>query len=353
MTYNKEDAQMTKGVGILCMVILHLFCRTDSAVFGTPLLWLNKSKPLVYLFGFFAEICVPLYSMCAGYAIYLMYENNRTSFKERWNRIIKLLINYWIILVMFSLISILYTGGNSIPGSIGRFVKNIFLLDSYNGAWWYLHSYVFIMMIPVGILMCIVKKFNLINGIIVCLALEVTGYLIRRFGLISIQMDSAVISYVITEIENILRILPSVWIGGYFCKYKMIGKISDKFTKAVYKKESRVAICLIILGIVFTAYNVLHKAVLVLPVAIVVFVLFNICEKGEISRKIFMSLGKHSTNIWLTHMFFYTYIFDGLVQSFRYPLFMLVGLLLICIMCSYVIMFINNFIRKWVNETAI
>ena len=55
MTYNKEDAQMTKGLGILCMLILHLFCRKDAAVFGTPLLWINESTPFVYTFGFFAR----------------------------------------------------------------------------------------------------------------------------------------------------------------------------------------------------------------------------------------------------------------------------------------------------------
>ena len=57
MRYNKEDAQMTQGLAVLCMVILHLFCRTGSDVLGTPLIWLNATTPLVYWFGFFAEIC--------------------------------------------------------------------------------------------------------------------------------------------------------------------------------------------------------------------------------------------------------------------------------------------------------
>ena len=40
-----------------------------------------------------------------------------------------------------------------------------------------------------------------------------------------------------------------------------------------------------------------------------VFVLFNLWEKGKIAEKIWLFLGKHSTNIWLTHMFFYLYIY--------------------------------------------
>lgn len=52
MRYNKEDAQMTQGLAVLCMVILHLFCRTGSDVLGTPLIWINESTPLVFWFGF-------------------------------------------------------------------------------------------------------------------------------------------------------------------------------------------------------------------------------------------------------------------------------------------------------------
>ncbi len=67
---------MTHGLAILSMVILHLFCRTGESVYGTPLIWVNKTTPLVYYFGFFAEICVPLYTLCAGYARQLQCENS-------------------------------------------------------------------------------------------------------------------------------------------------------------------------------------------------------------------------------------------------------------------------------------
>ena len=45
--YDKEDATMTKGMAILCMLVLHLFCRTGEEVLGTPLIWLNDTTPLV------------------------------------------------------------------------------------------------------------------------------------------------------------------------------------------------------------------------------------------------------------------------------------------------------------------
>ena len=63
---------MTKGLAILSMVVLHLFCRKGENVFGTPLFWLNTDTPFVYIFGFLAEIGVPLYSMCSGYAHFML-----------------------------------------------------------------------------------------------------------------------------------------------------------------------------------------------------------------------------------------------------------------------------------------
>lgn len=70
-------------------------------------------------------------------------------------------------------------------------------------------------------------------------------------------------------------------------------------------------------------------------------------------KTIFLFLGKHSTNIWLTHMFFYSCLFKGLVIIVRYPLFILLFMFLLCIMTSYVIMGIEGVIYKLCNKKII
>ena len=50
--YSKQDATMTKGMAILCMVVLHLFCRTGKDVFGTHVIWINATTPLDFYSGF-------------------------------------------------------------------------------------------------------------------------------------------------------------------------------------------------------------------------------------------------------------------------------------------------------------
>ena len=48
-------------------------------------------------------------------------------------------------------------------------------------------------------------------------------------------------------------------------------------------------------------------------------------------------LGKHSTNIWLTHMFFYLTLFPGLVFRARYPVLIVLVMFALCIGVSYVV----------------
>ena len=85
---------------------------------------------------------------------------------------------------------------------------------------------------------------------------------------------------------------------------------------------------------------IVHKGVLMPVYAVFIFVAFNIWNKGNYTIKFFDYMGTHSTNIWLVHMFFYMVLFEGLVQKLVYPIPMFVGMIVICIICSYIINFI-------------
>lgn len=60
---------MLKGMAILSMLMLHLFCRKENLPY-TPLLWLGNT-PLIYYFGLFGDICVAVYCFVSGYAHYM------------------------------------------------------------------------------------------------------------------------------------------------------------------------------------------------------------------------------------------------------------------------------------------
>ena len=348
--YSKKEASMTRGLAILCMLILHLFCRIGNDVYGTPLLWVNETHPVVYYFGFFAEICVPLYTICAGYARYLMCENGKDSFKNNMNRAFKLLQNYWIVLLIFCALGLIFSN-EIIPGNLFDFIKSIFLLHSYNGAWWYINTYIILLLIPsVVILLPINKIKNPCVNLILFFGIDAAWYLINKFNIIpDLNKKDSVLSFILVELFNLINVLPYYWLGALLCKYKTIDKIKVLIDKYLPSKFQN--IILIVVGIlIFIVNSIVHKAVLIFTVASAIFIIFNLVKKPVFVEKIFLFLGKHSTNIWLTHMFFYAILFVDLVEIAKYPLFILLFMILLCVMISYLIMGIQFFINSIANK---
>ena len=68
--------------------------------------------------------------------------------------------NYWIVLVLFSCLGLLFDAGKGMPGDWPRFLKSIVLLHSYNGAWWYINTYILVLLIPPALLLAPVSDFR-------------------------------------------------------------------------------------------------------------------------------------------------------------------------------------------------
>lgn len=350
MRYTKEDAQMTQGIAILCMVILHLFCRTGSDVLGTPLFWFNESTPLVFWFGFFAEICVPLYSICAGYAQMLLWENGKSSFRSRVGRIMRLMRNYWIVLVLFSVLGLIFANGIAIPGTLGKFLKSLVLLHSYNGAWWYLNTYVILLALPSVVMLLPVHKMKLTPGLLFCAVFHILWYLVNKLGFVPDTVSApAAVQFMYKELVNLMNVIPYVWVGGFLCKYRVVYKLWSWFTHAIPTRYQKLLLLTAAIG-GFVVTNIVHKAVFMGYVALAVFLLFNLWEKGQRTRRIMLFLGKHSTNIWLVHMFFYSGFLRGPVLAVRYPVLMLAVLLALSVGASYVIMQIDRLVQTCIKR---
>lgn len=66
-------------------------------------------------------------------------------------------------------------------------------------------------------------------------------------------------------------------------------------------------------------------------------VLFNLIDKPDCIDRLLYYLSGHSTNMWLTHMFFYMVYFESLVFMPKYPVFIFIWLIILCILSSYLI----------------
>lgn len=334
MELNKKDIKITKGLAIVSMVVLHLFCRKGADVYGTPLLWINNDTPFVYYLGFLAEICVPMYCLCSGYAHYRLGETNGLTVKRNSKRILKFLINFWIVLIIFSVAGII-AKSDTIPVSFSTFLGNAFLYNiTYNGAWWFVPTYVLLVCLSFPLF----KLVNKVNGII--LFIIGSGQLMFFWLFDSTIKDylsvNTFMALVATQIINLVGDVLFTYICGMLiAKYNVVSFIKTKKIKNIW--------LLVALLLVSVAICIVQKAILMPYYAIFVFLIFNSLNKSKAVINTFDFLGTHSTNIWLVHMFFYLKLFDGLVQTLRYPILMCLGLIFISIAISIII----NYIFKY------
>ncbi len=163
------------------------------------------------------------------------------------------------------------------------------------------------------------------------------------YGLAYIQRMNVVINVGMVSVDSVLRILallgtsilPFVW-GMYFYKYKLFTKIRLYLNKHI-GNNLLVVISILALIIMIIAHGIVQSLIVAPFTGLITIVLFNAVKKAEWIDKIFLFFGEHSTNIWLTHMFFYAVIFKNLVFSAKYPLLILLFMLAITIGVSYVI----------------
>ena len=248
--------------------------------------------------------------------------------------------NYWIILVLFSILGLIFDRTGSIPGTPLDFLKSVFLLHSYNGAWWYLNTYILTLLIPASVLLLPVKKLRRFGGFAVFFGYDLLWYLIERLGLWP-SSTVPVIAFVLKEANNLLGILAWYWAGAYICKENCLDRAAAWIDAHIRAKWQNPVLLLCFVAL-FIGFNLLQKAVLAGTVGVLTFFLFNLWQKSANTKKVFLFLGKHSTNIWLVHMFYYFIPFSNLVIYVKYPLLIFTFLMSICILTSMFVLFILN-----------
>ncbi|WP_294904628.1 acyltransferase [uncultured Eubacterium sp.] len=346
MELTKQDTKMTKGLAIIFMVLLHLFCRTDNLPYDCLKI---GGIPLIYYLGLFADQCVAIYCFCSGYAMYLINEKVNSAkdyYKGRLLSVLKFLINYWVVLIVFSILGIFFDKSGSIPGNATSFIKNFLVIDnSYNGAWWFVFTYILLVLISRPCY-AVVKKLNPIIVLAVSGVIYLGAYYQRTTNVI--KTGISVVDWAIVQLALLgTSILPYI-IAMMFYKYRIFTKLRNFISN--HTNNLIVAIVSIVLVLLMMVAHGIVQSLIVAPLTgIATITLFNLVNKGKIINKIFEFFGDHSTNIWLVHMFFYSQLFKDLVFVAKYPLFIFAFMMGLCIASSYVIQFINKQVLKVVK----
>lgn len=256
-------------------------------------------------------------------------------------RLFKLFINFWIIIVLFILIIGPIIGKSDIyPGSWKLFILNITAISpSYNGAWWFLTTYIVLLISSEFINQLVIKR----NPWVI-ISLSFLIYFIAYIQRIKTPLvfDSVFINWILRQIALWgTSQLPFI-VGGVFAKYELYFKIVQRVKGLKLKNIwCCLGICLLII-----IHGIIQTLFIAVFTGITFICLFNMMKKPYWLERILLIFGEHSTNIWLIHMFFYMNYFKEAIYSLQNPIFIFSFLLLVSLGSSCIIQFIFNTIWR-------
>ena len=97
--------------------------------------------------------------------------------------------------------------------------------------------------------------------------------------------------------------------------------------------------------------NVIIEKWIIGPITAILIIITYSIIKLDNRVELFLSyISTHSTNIWLTHMFFYMIFFSDLVYAPKYSILIFIWLMVLCIATSYIINTIYKPIIKIIDK---
>ena len=236
---SKDETKALKGVAILFMIGLHLYNTLNYSDLYHPIITMGRGTPLIYYISFLFDICVPIYSFCTGYAMYLKQSQD---FVENTKRILKFLKQYWIILMLTCIVGII-TNNQEIPGTFSLFLGNLTTFNiSYVGAWWYVQTYILLVVITPVVIKLIDKcaKRTLFFSLVV--------YFISFYFRIMNPFNSGytTLDLIVRFIVLLGTCLFPFTVGMLFYKSQIISKLRSKIEKNNIMAFFIILICLIL-----------------------------------------------------------------------------------------------------------
>jgi len=308
------------------MLFMHLFQRDYHGLFE-PLVFL-WGQPLSYYFALFSDACVPIFCFVSGYGLYFKYQNRSQMYvKSNIIRIIRLYINYWIILLLFAVGLGLYLGKTEYIGGFQKFALNFLALDtSYNGAWWFFFTYI-VLVITSPFFFKILKNRSSYILLIAALLFYVPAFYFRIYK--PNIFDSGFLNYLQKQIALFgTSFLPFI-VGATTLKEHWNSHLYKYIHKLRYKNV------LLLSGIVLliAIHRIVPNCIIAPFMAIPFIFIFVQMDLPKWLNRFLDFFAPHATNLWLIHMFFYITFFRDFIYSPKYVL-LIFGLLIICCLAS-------------------
>lgn len=336
-----KQSNYLKVIAILMMLCLHLFNREYKGLFQ-PLIFIGE-KPFSYYISLFCDACVPIFAFVSGYGLYYKYiKNTQVFFSGNIERLKKLYLNLWIVILIFPILLGLLLQKSGFPGSLAKLMMNLTAIRvSYSSIWWYFTTYVLVVMTS-PFLFYVTKKYNSIAVLTLSFVVYLIAFYFRVYKteiftndiLKWIHFQSA--RYGLVQFEFLLGALAlkDYWNHRFA---KVFGKVKFKNTAAI------------ILIIVLIVIRALLPNFFFSPFSALAFILvWNQISIGKWMTVCLDFFTPHATNIWLCHSFFYTTFFKEFIYSPELPILIFFLLLICSLISSWIINYFYNKFQRYI-----
>lgn len=325
----KSESQIIKGVAILMMIYVHLFNHLPNVELCHNFIYINNI-PLIYILS---EACnpVPFFLIIGGYGLYKVWQKGD---KNRWRRILKLYVHWWIIMSIFVLIGH-FIHPQKYPGSLSKFILNAFGLEyGYNAELWFLFPYILLSICSPYIFKILARTNSILFAIITFGLFGITSIIIKRHGESFLFSNQIIYGFFLT-----FHLLFNFSLGAIAAKCSYFEKIKKYLHKSL-KIEilSWGGVFLLIIFNCAVGHNYLYSFLVITCLSLVTF--------PNTIQKILVKLGDHSMNMWMIHTWFCYYLFKDFIYSFKYPIIIFLVLTAISYLCSIIINFVSNPIER-------
>lgn len=342
----KEESLQLKGIAIMMMLWLHLFGTNQTIIEGCEkYIYLWNGAPMIYAMRKFGRMCVVLYTFLGGYGMYKVYQRSNnidsgiTNGMNNGKRALKLLANYWIVFLIFIVITS-FTHPGKYTADTESLLLNFFALkNNYNGTLWFLMPYIILILLSTPIM----RAASSLNGkklwavIIAALAVKILLYN-------TTLPRNNIFNNILINCIHALGLFFMFFIGAIYARFnimeKCVSKIKQKLSASFIVQRLHVNVsfvCTLLLILLFFGRIAQGASPLLDPIYILIMIpIYLSIDTSKWIRQTLTTLGSHSTNIWFLHE--YIIILSGTsILFFRYPIAIFAALLSACLICSFII----------------
>lgn len=351
MQFTKKDTALVKGVAILMMLFHHCF-ESPSRYEGFDLNFFPIGEYWTVFIASFFKICVAVFVFLSGYGITISLsktgiDSAATYSKQTAKRAFSLMSGFWIIYILSVLSAAIispsmlnvYKGSNMLNTfTFGLYdflgLSELFGTPTLNGTWWYM-SLALIIIAVMPLAYKLYKKYGIIPLFVITF---VIGSLVKN------APSDKVINF------DMVRWLFTMDLGMICADRNLLARA--KAFKIIKKNKTAdyllkfVIMNLILLGCLF-ARKMLDTSVSyvrdgIIP-AFVVFYCYIILAEIPLLRNVLQFLGKHSTNIFMSHTMLRAYYLKNFLYGLKYSALTFIVLLILSVLLSVAIDLIKKY----------